>query len=121
MSLLIGQEAEDVQEQIASFAIKNMVERKGNTLRLKEIGPGGKAGLGKVITMGVKETDQTPVLPAEVFSEIKKTLVLSKHRVEQLCQVLRKNKVKMEKNVRQKLHDIDHLLDSEYEKVKVKF
>ena len=42
MSLLIGQEAEDVQEQIASFAIKNMVERKGNTLRLKEIGPGGK-------------------------------------------------------------------------------
>ena len=94
-----------------------MVERKGNTLRLKEIGPGGKAGLGKVITMGVKETDQTPVLPAEVFSEIKKTLVLRK----QLCQVLRKNKVKMEKNVRQKLQDIDHLLDSEYETVKVKF
>ena len=27
----------------------------------------------------------------------------------------------MEKNVRQKLHDIDHLLDSEYETVKVKF
>ena len=94
MSLLIGQEAEDVQEQIASFAIKNMVERKGNTLWLKEIGPGGKGGLGKVITMGVKEKDETPVLPAEVFAEIKKTLVLSKHRVEQLCQVLRKMKLK---------------------------
>ena len=57
--------------------------------------------------------DQTCALTDEVFSDIKKTLVLSKHRVEQLCQVLRKNKVKMEKNVRQKLHDIDHLLDSE--------
>ena len=120
LSMLVGREAEEVQEQIVSVTLKQVVERKGNKLRLKEMGPGGKAGMGKVVTVG-SEAVVTPLLSAEVFAEIKKSLVLSKHSVDKLCHILRRNKVKMEPNVRQKLKDINHLLDEEYETVRVKF
>ena len=113
-------EAEEVQEQIVGEALKNVVMRKGDKLRLKEMGAGGMAGKGKMITVGM-DMEETPLLSAEIFSDIKKTLVLSKNKMEKLCHIMRKNRVKMEPNVRQKLKEIDHLLDEEYETVKVKF
>ena len=54
-----------------------------------------------------------------MFSEIKKSLVLSKKKMEEMCQILRKNKVKMTPNVRKKVREIDHLLDNEYVTLKV--
>ena len=39
--------------------------------------------------------------------------------MEEMCQILRKNKVKMTPNVRTKLREIDHLLDNEYVTLKV--
>ena len=113
-------EAEEVQEQIVGEALKKVVMRKGDKLRLKEMGPGGMAGKGKMITVGM-DMEETPLLSAEICSDIKKTLVLSKNKMEKLCHIMRKNRVKMEPNVRQKLKEIDHLLDEEYETVKVKF
>ena len=113
-------EAEEVQEQIVGEALKNVVMRKGDKLRLKEMGAGGMAGKGKMITVGM-DMEETPLLSAEICSDIKKTLVLSKNKMEKLCHIMRKNRVKMEPNVRQKLKEIDHLLDEEYETVKVKF
>ena len=109
-----------MEEQIVGEALKNVVMRKGDKLRLKEMGPWGMAGKGKMITVG-KDMEETPLLSAEIFSDIKKTLVLSKNKMEKLCHIMRKNRVKMEPNVRQKLKEIDHLLDEEYETVKVKF
>ena len=55
-----------------------------------------------------------------MFTEIKKSLVLSKKKMEEMCNILRKFKVKMTPNVREKLKDIDHLLDKEYETIRIK-
>ena len=41
--------------------------------------------------------------------------------MDEMCRILRKHKVKMTPSVRMKLKDIDHLLDEDYETVKVKF
>ena len=120
LTVLVGKEAEEVQEQIVSVALKGVVERKGNKVRLKEMVGGGKAGMGKMVMVGV-ETMVTPILSAEVFAEVKKELVLSKNKVDKLCHIIRRNKVNIEPNVRQKLQEIDHLLDEEYETVRVKF
>ena len=59
-------EAEEVEEQIVGEALKNVVMRKGDKLRLKEMGPGGMAGKGKMITVG-KDMEETPLLSAEIF------------------------------------------------------
>ena len=47
LSVLVGREAEEVQEQIVGEALKKVVMRKGDRLRLKEIGPGGWLGRAK--------------------------------------------------------------------------
>ena len=53
------------------------------------------------------------IMPIEVFQEIKKCLNESKKKMEEMCQILRKNKVKMTPNVGTKLREIDHILDNE--------
>ena len=66
MSVLVGMEAEEVQEQIVGEALKKVVMRKGEELRLKEMGPGGMAGKGKIIIVG-KDMKETPIISAEFF------------------------------------------------------
>ena len=39
--------------------------------------------------------------------------------MEELCQILRKHKVKMTPNVKTKLREIDHLLDEEYTTIRI--
>ena len=59
-------EAEEVEEQIVGEALKNVVMRKGDKLRLKEMGAGGMAGKGKMITVGM-DMEETPLLSADFF------------------------------------------------------
>ena len=80
MSVLLGQEAEDSQEQIVSSALQRIMERKGESFRLKLVSGGGLAGTGKKVSVGAMPIEETPLLTAEVFAEIKKSLVLSKKK-----------------------------------------
>ena len=114
LSLLVG------KEEIISVALNRIAERKGDKFRLKLMGGGGVCGQGKEVTIGEQKKNET-ILPIEVFQEIKKCLYQSKKKMEEMCQILRKNKVKMIPNVRKQLKDIDHLLDDEYVTVKMNF
>ena len=79
---------------------------------------GGVSGQGKEVTVrGAPEPDS--IMSIEVFQEIKKSLCQSKKKMEELCQILRRNRVKLTPNVRSKLKDIDHLLDEEYVTVRM--
>ena len=57
----------------------------------------------------------------EMFREIKKELVNSKNKMEKLCSIMRKHKVKMSPRVKNKLRDYDHILDEEYETIQINF
>ena len=118
LSMLVGKESEEAQEQIVSSALTRIIVRKGDRLRMKQMDGGGVGGMGKEITVGAKN-HETTVLPIELFQEIKKCLNQSKAKMEEMCRIMRKHKVKMEPNVRAKLHDIDHLLDDEYVSLRV--
>ena len=116
LTVMVGREGEEAQEQIVSSALGRIAERKGVKFRLKQMGGGGLGGQGKEVTMGAA-TESQPILSIEVFQEIKKTLNESKKqkaKMEEVCQILRKNKVKMTPNVKAKLKEIDHLLEDEY-------
>ena len=118
-SVLVGGEADDAQEQIVSSALQRVVENKGKNFRLKSATGGGFKGESEEIVIG-KKAEKIAILPIEVFTEIKKSLVLSKKKMEEICNILRIFKVKMTPNVREKLKDIDHLLDKEYETIRIK-
>ena len=120
LSLLVGKEEEGAQEEIISVALNRIAERKGDKFRLKLMGGGGVCGQGKEVTIGEQKKNET-ILPIEVFQEIKKCLYQSKKKMEEMGQILRKNKVKMIPDVRKQLKDIDHLLDDEYVTVKMNF
>ena len=92
--------------------------RKGAKFRLKQMEGGGVSGQGKEVTV---ETAAEPdsIMFIEVFEEIKKSLCQSKNKMEELCQILRRNRVKFIPNVRFKLKDKDHLLDKEYVTVRM--
>ena len=77
LSLLVGRENDDAQEQIISSAINTIGLRKGHKFQLKRMGGGGMGGQGKEVTVGSSE-QHTPILPIEVFQEIKKGLNESK-------------------------------------------
>ena len=62
----------------------------------------------------------TEILPTDLFKEIKKNLVLSKKKMGEMCKTLRKFKVQIAPNIRKKLHDIDNLLDNDYETIRIK-
>ena len=81
---------------------------------------GGSKGMGEEIRMGETKEEAT-ILPLQVFQEVKKSLVLSKQKINELCTILRKNRIRIEPRIREKLVEIDLLLDSEYETVKVTF
>ena len=57
----------------------------------------------------------------EVFKEIKKELVKSKNKMEKLCSIMRKHKVKMSPRIKDKLREYDHILDEEYETIQINF
>ena len=80
---------------------------------------GGKGGLSKEIIVG-NNINRTPILPIEMFQEIKKSLNMSKTKMEEMCHIMRKFQVKMTPNVREKLWAIDHLLDDHYVTLRVK-
>ena len=75
--------------------------------------------MSEEVTVGTKQ-EKSPTLPIKLFQEIKKCLNVSKAKMEEMCKVMRKHKVKMTLNVRKQLHDIDHLLDDHYVTLKVK-
>ena len=118
LSLLLGKEEDSAQEQIVSDALSRIAERKGAKFRLKLLEGGGVSGQGKDVRIGPQEKNVSIML-IEVFREIKKCLNESKKKMEEMCQILRKNKVKMTPNVGTKLREIDHLLDDEYVTLKV--
>ena len=95
------------------------MENKGKNFRLKSATGGGFKGESEEIVIG-KKAEKIAILPIDVFTKIKKSLVLSKKKMEEMCNILRKFKVKMTPNVREKLRDIDHLLDKEYETIRIK-
>ena len=112
MSVLVGHLEEESQEQIVSVALNRIAERKGHKFRLRGIDGGGVAGSSKEVEIGNKQ-ESVSILPIEIFQEIKKNLHQSEKKME-LCAILRRNKVNMTPNVSDKLCDIDHLLDEEY-------
>ena len=118
MSLLLGKEEDSAQEQIVSDALSRIAERKGAKFRLKLLEGGGVSGQGKDVRIGLQEKNVS-IMPIEVFQEIKKCLNESKKKMEEMCKILRRYKVKMTPNVRTKLREIDHLLDDEYVTLKV--
>ena len=75
--------------------------------------------MGAEVTVGAGKTEHN-VLPIEVFKEIKKNLIKSRKKMESLCHILRRNKVKMTARVREQLQLNDHKLDDSYETVKIK-
>ena len=80
---------------------------------------GGFEGKGEEIEIG-SGTSDTTVLPVQIFQEVKKSLNLSKSKMQELCKIIRRHKVKMAPNVRIELREIDHLLDKEYMTLRVK-
>ena len=120
MSILIGREATQEQEHIVGSVLSKLRTRKGEQFGLKNSYGGGKGGFGKKITIG-ETKDTLFLIRGEVFVEIKKQLSLSKNKTENLTTILRKNKVKIQPNVRDKLRDIDHLLLDNYETLRLKF
>ena len=79
----------------------------------------GKGGESKEVTIGGKVEDGS-TLSIELFQEIKKSLNISKAKMEEMCCLMRKYKVKMAPKVRDKLREIDHLLDQHYITLRVK-
>ena len=118
LSLLLGKEEDDAQEQIVSEALSRISKRKGTKFRLKLMEGGGVCGQGKDVSIGPHE-EKVSVMLIEVFQDIKKCLNESRKKMEEMCQIMRKNKVKMTPNFRKKLREIDHLLDNEYVTLKV--
>ena len=121
LSLLVGRESIVAQEEIVNTALNTIGLRKGHKFRLKQMGGGGKSGYGKEIVLGSGEDQQIPILPIEVFQEIKKGLNESKRKMEDLCRILRRHKVKMTSNVQKKLAQYDNYLEEDYETFRVKF
>ena len=101
LSLLLGKEEDSAQEQIVSNVLSRIAERKGAKFRLKLLEGGGVSGQGKDVRIGLQEKNVS-IMPIEVFQEIKKCLNESKKKMEEMCQILRRNKVKMTPNIRKK-------------------
>ena len=118
MSLLVDREEEDAQEQIVSGALSRIAMRKGAKFRQKQMEGGGVCGHGKEVVVGAAPEPDS-IMPIEVFQEVKKSLCQSKKKMEELCQILRRNRVKLTQNVRTKLNDVDYLLDEEYVTVRI--
>ena len=117
MSLLVGKESEEAQEQIVSHTIQTIIERKGEkSFRLKLMEGGGSKGMGEEICMGERKEEAT-ILPLQVFQEVKKSLVLSKQKMTELCSILWQNRVRIEPRIWEKLAETDHLLDSDYKTI----
>ena len=89
----MGREEEDAQEQIVSGALSRIAMRKGAKFRLKQMEGGGVSGQGKEVTVGAAPEPDS-IMPIEVFQEVKKSLCQSKKKMEEICQILRRNKVK---------------------------
>ena len=70
LSLLVGREEEEAQEQIVSSAINNIALWKGLKFWLKQMQGGKIEGRGKEFSVG-EQTNSSTVLPIEVFKEIK--------------------------------------------------
>ena len=58
---------------------------------------GGVKGPGSVFNIG-NNVEEVKILPIEVFKEIKKSLKLTKNKMEKMCTIMRKSKVKMTPN-----------------------
>ena len=54
--------------------------------------------------------EEATILPLPVFQEVKKSLVLSKQKMTELCSILLRNKVHIKTRIQEKLTEIDHLL-----------
>ena len=119
LSVLVGREKNEAVEQIVGKALKNIAARKGKNFRLRQMEGGGFEGKGEEIEIG-SGTSDTTVLPVQIFQEVKKSLNLGKSKMQELCKIIRRHKVKMAPNVRIELREIDHLLDKEYMTLRVK-
>ena len=120
ISMLVGQEADAAQEQIVSSALQDIRTRKGTSnFRMKLMNGGGASGIGQKLMLGDTKEEKQP-LSIEVFTEIKKRLIKSKKKMEQFCKIMRKHKVVMTPRVRDKLMRQDHMLDKDYETIKIK-
>ena len=80
ISVLVGREADDAQEQIVSSALQRVVENKGKNFWLKSATGGGFKGESEEIVIG-KKGEKVFILPIEVFIEIIKSLILSKKKM----------------------------------------
>ena len=65
LSLLVGREEEDAQEQIVSGAVSRVAMRKGAMFRLKQMEGGGVSGQGKEVTVGAAPEPDS-IMPIEV-------------------------------------------------------
>ena len=68
-----------------------------------QIDGGGMAGFSKEVTIDI-EQEYASILPIDIFQEIRKCPIQSKNRIEELCKILRRNKIKMTPNFRSKLN-----------------
>ena len=99
--MLVGRKEEEAQEQIVGSMLNNIALRKGQKFHLKLMKGGGSRGQGKEVTVGAQQ-EATPILPIEVFQEIRRCLNESKKKMQEMCQIMRKHKVRMTPNVREK-------------------
>ena len=91
LSLLVGKESEEAQEQIVSHTIQTIFKRKGEKrFRLRLMEGGGSKGMGEEISMG-ETKEEAAILPLQVFQEVKKSLVLSKQKITKLYSILQRN------------------------------
>ena len=66
LSLLVGKEEDNAQEQIVSVALSRIAERKGAKFRLKLMEGGRVSGQGKDVSIGAQEKEVS-IMPIEVF------------------------------------------------------
>ena len=86
-------------------------------IQLKQV----KGGNVLTVTIGKRKQEDKCEINAEVTAKLKKRLDLSERDTIKMLIILRKNKVKVEKNVMRKLKEIGSCLEEEYENVIMEF
>ena len=98
-------------EQVAAAVMKSLAKPDLDTeprhLQLKQL----RGGNSLRVKLGEgKKTKPKVMLKSQTIAKIKKKLNLSERATEKLCHILREDEVKVEKNTRRFLKDVDHLL-----------
>ena len=115
LSEIIINEGAIAAEQIVSKVLKDVRKKKGiensKEIRLKQL----KGGKDLRVTVGKIKNDNYGMVDADVAAKIKKGLDLGKNETSTLLPILRKSKVKVEKNIMDVLEEVGSTLEDEYE------